>query len=104
MELHLLSQPNPPFDLYLPSPLLKVRQHLGVTAMGGGGEAAGADGCPVPGHKFLNGEVNSAASECLNENDEHPLAHCLTQQGGYLASDCDEQLIISLSFNQVQKP
>jgi len=81
----------------------KVRQHLGVTAMGGGGEAAGADGCPVPGHKFLNGEVNSAASECLNENDEHPLAHCLTQQGGYLASDCDEQLIISLSFNQAVK-
>ena len=45
--------------------------------------------------------MSSAASECLNEADDHPLAHCLAEQGGYLASDCDEQLIISLSFNQV---
>jgi len=80
----------------------KIRTHLGVTGSGADGEGA-TDGCPVPGHKFLNGEVNSAASECLNESDDHPLAHCLTQEGGFLASDCDEQLIISLSFNQAVK-
>lgn len=41
--------------------------------------------------------------ECLNEADDHPLAHALTSGGGYLASDCDEQLIINISFNQVCK-
>lgn len=81
----------------------KVRELSGEAGPAAGGESAGGDGCPVPGHKYLNGEVNSASSECLNEADDHPLAHCLTEQGGYLASDCDEQLIISLSFNQAMK-
>jgi len=81
----------------------KVRQLLGVTGSGTGGESGNGDGCPVSGHRFLNGEISSAASECLNEADDHPLAHCLAEQGGYLASDCDEQLIISLSFNQAVK-
>lgn len=39
--------------------------------------------------------------ECLNEADDHPMVHCLTSGAGYLASDCDEQLIINISFNQV---
>ena len=74
---------------------------MGATGSGAGGESSGGDGCPVAGHKFLNSEVNNASSECLNEADDHPLVHCLADNGGYLASDCDEQLIISLSFNQV---
>lgn len=41
--------------------------------------------------------------ECLNEADDHPLAHALNSGGGYLASDCDEQLIINITFNQVIK-
>ena len=40
--------------------------------------------------------------ECLNEADDHPYEHALTSGGGYLESDCDEQLILSLAFNQVQ--
>lgn len=36
--------------------------------------------------------------ECLNEADNHTLSHCFGQ--GHLASDCDEQLIISVAFNQ----
>merc|ERR1719222_1821467 len=47
--------------------------------------------------------LDSSKSECLNEADDHPYQHCLTSGGGHLASDCDEQLIISLSFNQVVK-
>lgn len=42
--------------------------------------------------------------ECLNESDDHCLAHCLSSEGsGYLESDCDEQLIISLTFQQTVK-
>lgn len=41
--------------------------------------------------------------ECLNESDEHPLTHCFTAAGGFLQSDCDEQLILSVTFNQAVK-
>ncbi|XP_058058997.1 thioredoxin-like protein 1 [Anopheles bellator] len=41
--------------------------------------------------------------ECLNEADEHPLSNALSSSGGHLASDCDEQLIISVTFNQIIK-
>jgi len=47
--------------------------------------------------------LDKSKSECLNESDNHPYQHCLTSGGGYLASDCDEQLILSLSFNQIVK-
>lgn len=60
--------------------------------------------------------------ECLNEDDDHPFSHCLEPKGGFLQSDCDEQvrldsvchgplnaapflfqLIISVAFNQAVK-
>lgn len=42
--------------------------------------------------------------ECLNESDDHPFLQCLTSEGaGYLESDCDEQLIISITFTQAVK-
>jgi hypothetical protein len=41
--------------------------------------------------------------ECLNENDDHPWTHCLSPGGGFLESDCDEQLILALCFNQAVK-
>ena len=47
--------------------------------------------------------INKSDCECLNEADDHPFDHALTSKGGYLESDCDEQLIISLSFNQAVK-
>lgn len=37
--------------------------------------------------------------EALNESDDHPFVHCLTSAGGYLESDCDEQVTIPISFN-----
>merc|ERR1712179_751023 len=46
------------------------------------------------------GFLDKAQSECLNEDDDHPYNHCLTSGGGFLQSDCDEQLILALSFNQ----
>ncbi|BFZ14214.1 hypothetical protein BsWGS_17253 [Bradybaena similaris] len=57
----------------------------------------------VRGHMDLLSLINKSASECLNESDEHTLEHCLTAKGGYLESDCDEQLIINVGFLQSVK-
>lgn len=36
--------------------------------------------------------IQKGQCESLNESDEHPLEHCLNSGGGYLQSDCDEQV------------
>lgn len=77
----------------------KIRQHMGSAE---GGDAEGDDEDYGQGLMDLTTFVQKAQSECLNESDDHPFAHCLTS-GGYLQSDCDEQLILSLSFNQAVK-
>ncbi|EAA11972.3 AGAP005462-PA [Anopheles gambiae str. PEST] len=51
----------------------------------------------------LNTFIQKNQCECLNEADDHPWTNALTASGGHLASDCDEQLIISITFNQVVK-
>lgn len=51
----------------------------------------------------LNVFVTKNQCECLNESDDHTLEHALTSGGGYLQSDCDEQLILSITFNQAVK-
>ena len=40
----------------------------------------------------LNSTIMKAGCECLNESDDHTLEHALTTKGGYLESDCDEQV------------
>ncbi|KAK9503601.1 hypothetical protein O3M35_010129 [Rhynocoris fuscipes] len=57
----------------------------------------------VSGHMDLLSFIMKNQCEALNESDDHPLSHCLTSSGGFLESDCDEQLIISLAFNQAVK-
>merc|ERR1712029_721754 len=74
----------------------KIVHHYGEE--GGEGEDAG-----VKGMMDLVTFIDKSKSECLNEDDEHPYQHCLSSGGGYLGSDCDEQLILSLSFNQSVK-
>ena len=59
--------------------------------------------CGVKGQEYLMPHIDKSKSECLNESDEHPYAHCLQSGGGYLESDCDEQIILSLSFNTAVK-
>jgi len=51
----------------------------------------------------LNTFISKAESECLNESDDHTFEHALSSKGGYLESDCDEQIIINLGFNQALK-
>lgn len=60
-------------------------------------------GDTISGHMDLSPFILKAQCECLNENDEHPLSNALTAGGGFLQSDCDEQLIISITFNQAVK-
>ena len=57
--------------------------------------------CGVKGQVDLSKFLNKPGCECLNEADDHPYAHALNSGGGFLESDCDEQLILSLAFNQV---
>jgi len=68
-----------------------------------GEEDGGTGESVVKGHMDLLSMIMQSGCECLNESDDHVLAHALTSKGGYLESDCDEQLIISLSFNQAVK-
>jgi len=64
------------------------------------GSDDGEDSEAVSGHMDLFPFILKASCECLNENDDHPFLHCLQADGGYLESDCDEQLILSIAFNQ----
>lgn len=74
----------------------KIRQHIGSDEPESGEDFG-------QGLMDLNVFVTKSQCECLNESDDHPLTHALTSAGGYLQSDCDEQLIISVSFNQAVK-
>jgi len=73
----------------------KVKQHYGT-------DEAEEDPS-VSGYIDLATFITKNGCECLNESDDHPLEGCLTSNPGYLESDCDEQLIISLAFNQTLK-
>ncbi|CAK9834106.1 Thioredoxin-like protein 1 [Anthophora retusa] len=58
---------------------------------------------PVSGHMDLAAFITKAQCECLNESNEHNFLQCLSADDGYLESDCDEQLILSISFTQAVK-
>lgn len=47
--------------------------------------------------------ITKAQSECLNESDDHNFLQCLNTDDGYLESECDEQLILSIAFSQAVK-
>ncbi|CAI9553436.1 unnamed protein product, partial [Staurois parvus] len=47
--------------------------------------------------------VNKAGCECLNESDDNEFENCLKKDPTYLESDCDEQLLITVAFNQPVK-
>ncbi|KAK2725408.1 thioredoxin-like protein 1 [Artemia franciscana] len=53
----------------------------------------------VNGHVDLASFISKNDCECLNESDQHSLLNLLEKKG-HLESDCDEQLIIVVSFNQ----
>jgi len=58
--------------------------------------------CGVPGQMNLNSFIMKSQSEALNNSDDHPLS-ALIENSGYIESDCDQQLILSLTFKQPVK-
>ena len=40
----------------------------------------------------LSSFISKSESECLNESDDHTMDHALNPKGGFLESDCDEQV------------
>uniref|UniRef100_A0A1B0G6F5 Thioredoxin-like protein n=1 Tax=Glossina morsitans morsitans TaxID=37546 RepID=A0A1B0G6F5_GLOMM len=51
----------------------------------------------------LNSFISQEESKCLNESESHPFSQCLISETGYLQSDFDEHLIISVTFKQSVK-
>lgn len=74
----------------------KIKEYSG----GDGDEGAESS---VQGHIDLVTFISKSSCECLNDSDEHPFSNSLSATGGYLESDCDEQLIMSYGFNQAVK-
>jgi len=78
----------------------KIKQHYGA----GEGDEEGAEDSGVAGHVDLNQYIQQKDCECMNEADDHPFAGALKPgDAAFLESDCDEQLILSLTFNQAVK-
>lgn len=68
-----------------------------------GDEGDEASDSGVQGHVDLVSFIMKSCCECLNDSDDHPFVNSLTATGGFLESDCDEQLIMSYGFNQAVK-
>eukprot|EP01135_Chromosphaera_perkinsii_P009807 Nk52_evm1s1906 gene=Nk52_evmTU1s1906 len=68
---------------------------------GGDGDAEGAG--LVPGHMNLSELVDKRQLNCLNESCDHTAVSILNEDQQFLESDCDEQLLISIPFNQPVK-
>ena len=64
-----------------------------------GAEGDGSDEGLPKGQMSLNGFIDANKSECLNESDDHKLANLLDKKG-YLESDVDEELLMTIAFNQ----
>ncbi|VTJ86833.1 Hypothetical predicted protein, partial [Marmota monax] len=47
--------------------------------------------------------INKTDCECLNESNEHDFDNCLQKDMTFLEVDSDEQLLISVAFNQSVK-
>ena len=58
-------------------------------------------GPTVPGQSLLSGFLDKKNCECLNDSTEQPFSNLLTLSDSYAETDCDEQMILTLGFNQV---
>lgn len=64
--------------------------------------AASGEDCGVPDQMDLSSFIMKNQCEALNDADDHPLSG-LIENRSYIESDCDQQLILSLTFTQSVK-
>ncbi|MGH0146514.1 UNVERIFIED_CONTAM: hypothetical protein FKN15_034026 [Acipenser sinensis] len=75
----------------------KIKQHLE-------NDPGSNEDSDIPkGYMDLMPFVNKAGCECLNESDDHGFENGLRKDPTFLESDCDEQLLITMAFNQPVK-
>jgi hypothetical protein len=68
-----------------------------------GGSAESAPSAFPPGHDDLTEYVAANQLDALNQKGGHDVRNILNKDASYLESDVDEQLIISVPFNQTVK-
>ncbi|XP_065064006.1 thioredoxin-like protein 1 [Rhopilema esculentum] len=73
----------------------KIKQHIG--------DEGGEDDVGVAGHVDLGSFISMAGCACLNESDENTFQNALKKGPTYLESDCDEELLLTISFTQPVK-
>lgn len=59
----------------------------------------------IPGATDLSSLIDKTKSECLNEDEEHPWLNAVVEHdsSANLKSDCDEQLLLSINFQNAVK-
>ncbi|KAG0380144.1 Thioredoxin-like protein 1 [Mortierella sp. AD032] len=78
-----------------------IKQHQGPVEEGGAGSASGAP--LVAGHSDMSEQITLKQVECLNQQTANHVRNALNADETFLESDVDEQLIISVPFNQAIK-
>jgi len=63
-------------------------------------QPANIPGANTSGHVFLNDLIEVNRSKCLNESRQHKWQNILINDGSFLESDCDDQLLISITFRR----
>lgn len=76
-----------------------VKQHSGETASGSA-SAAPKKSVGVPGYVDLTEFITPNQMDALNQKEEHNVKNIFKDDDTFLESDVDEQLIISVPFNQ----
>nr|WEP24191.1 thioredoxin-like 1 [Andrias davidianus] len=75
----------------------KIKQHLE-------NDPGNNEDADIPkGYMDLMPFISKAGCECLNESDDHGFDNCLCKDQTFLESDCDEQLLMTVAFNQPVK-
>ncbi|XP_069483129.1 thioredoxin-like protein 1 [Ambystoma mexicanum] len=75
----------------------KIKQHLE-------NDPGNNEDADIPkGYMDLMPFISKAGCECLNESDDNGFENCLCKDQTYLESDCDEQLLMTVAFNQPVK-
>jgi len=82
----------------------KLLAKITELAGGGVGGAAGpSEEEEVPGYIDMQQFIMEAGCNCLNESDDNTHKNIFKDDPKFLESDCDEQLMLTITFNQAVK-